>query len=569
MPHSEVIKRNQRERKLDQRDTDPYYSFNSTLEVGGLYQGYGTHYVDLWIGTPPQRQTVIVDTGSGITAFPCSGCANCGADYHVDQFFQEDQSSTFQKFGCNQCVGARCSNSGGANEYCHLSVSYQEGSMWNAFEGSDKTYVGGKHDRSVKAGSDEGNELHGLIHGEDPLNAADFEFNMVFGCQTRITGLFKTQLADGIMGMCLKSSSIFNQMYDQKIIDTPSFSLCFARAIDAKKEGSVAGALTMGGTDTRLHRTPMIYAQGFKTKGVMHGVSIRKIYLMEADNYAAGDATVDNTHKIDISTNVLNSGSIIVDSGTTDTYMTRSLRAPFQEMFKKVVGFAYNEKGMKLTNEQILKIPTILIQIKGNSDHNGELSPDTAGLAGAIDDEFPYDILIAVTPAHYVEYDSDSKKYVGRFSMTEGSGSVLGANTIRGHDVYFDIPENSRIGFAESACDYKTLIGEIEDDEQVEVAGNGKEEEEDEEKEKEKPKNDDYYDDDEDLGFESNASTANSQSQHTNKVVAAGVLVVVVAIVAVYKRKSGSKGYSQTQLSGDHLNDLHLDTEIQNIPAIA
>ena len=28
-----------------------------------LYQGYGTHYVDLWIGTPPQRQTVIVDTG--------------------------------------------------------------------------------------------------------------------------------------------------------------------------------------------------------------------------------------------------------------------------------------------------------------------------------------------------------------------------------------------------------------------------------------------------------------------------------------------------------------------------
>lgn len=123
MPHSEVIKRNHRERNrdrslnqerdLDQRDTDPYYSFNSTLEVGGLYQGYGTHYVDLWVGTPPQRQTVIVDTGSGITAFPCSGCSNCGADYHADIFFQEEKSSTFQKFSCNQCVGARCSNSGG------------------------------------------------------------------------------------------------------------------------------------------------------------------------------------------------------------------------------------------------------------------------------------------------------------------------------------------------------------------------------------------------------------------------------------------------------------------------
>jgi len=28
---------------------------------GRLYQGYGTHYVDLWVGTPvPQRQTLIV-----------------------------------------------------------------------------------------------------------------------------------------------------------------------------------------------------------------------------------------------------------------------------------------------------------------------------------------------------------------------------------------------------------------------------------------------------------------------------------------------------------------------------
>lgn len=40
---------------------------DDTVEVGGLYQGYGTHYVDLWVGTPPQRQTVIVDTGSGVT----------------------------------------------------------------------------------------------------------------------------------------------------------------------------------------------------------------------------------------------------------------------------------------------------------------------------------------------------------------------------------------------------------------------------------------------------------------------------------------------------------------------
>ena len=41
---------------------------DTALQVGALYQGYGTHYIDLWCGTPkPQRQTVIVDTGSGVT----------------------------------------------------------------------------------------------------------------------------------------------------------------------------------------------------------------------------------------------------------------------------------------------------------------------------------------------------------------------------------------------------------------------------------------------------------------------------------------------------------------------
>lgn len=39
---------------------------DTALTAAQLYQGYGTHYVDLWCGTPPQRQTVIVDTGSGM-----------------------------------------------------------------------------------------------------------------------------------------------------------------------------------------------------------------------------------------------------------------------------------------------------------------------------------------------------------------------------------------------------------------------------------------------------------------------------------------------------------------------
>ena len=46
-------------------------------ERSPLFQGMGTHYSFLWVGTPPQRVSVIMDTGSHHTAFPCVGC-KCG-----------------------------------------------------------------------------------------------------------------------------------------------------------------------------------------------------------------------------------------------------------------------------------------------------------------------------------------------------------------------------------------------------------------------------------------------------------------------------------------------------------
>lgn len=48
-----------------------------STEQTPLFQGMGTHYSFIYVGTPPQRVSVIVDTGSHHTAFPCVGC-KCG-----------------------------------------------------------------------------------------------------------------------------------------------------------------------------------------------------------------------------------------------------------------------------------------------------------------------------------------------------------------------------------------------------------------------------------------------------------------------------------------------------------
>lgn len=117
-------------------------------QVGALYQGYGTHYVDLWCGSPPQRQTVIVDTGSGVTAFPCGSCEDCGVPkYHIDRLFKEDESCSFNYAECNPEEGVTCTTHRGVchsnnDNKCKISMSYAEGSRWDAYESIDKCYVG-------------------------------------------------------------------------------------------------------------------------------------------------------------------------------------------------------------------------------------------------------------------------------------------------------------------------------------------------------------------------------------------------------------------------------------------
>ena len=108
-------------RKLEQTEILSSSS-NSIISNGGIFnnyqavplsQGYGTHFANVWVGTPtPQRKTVIVDTGSHYTAFPCTGCIKCGAPHHTDPYFRPENSKTFQQLQCNECQdGVVCENS--------------------------------------------------------------------------------------------------------------------------------------------------------------------------------------------------------------------------------------------------------------------------------------------------------------------------------------------------------------------------------------------------------------------------------------------------------------------------
>lgn len=266
------------------------------------------------------------------------------------------------------------------------------------------------------------------------------------------------------MGMDNAKAAYWKQMYEAGVIKKEAFSLCFSRHEEVSRLGTESGSMTLGGTDPRLHNDDMVFADTNMGNG-FYGVKLRNIYLREG---GGGVSAVSSSSKtitsLGIPDDQLNRGQFIVDSGTTDTYFARAFSPYFKKLFKEMAGFDYGHSKVKLTQEELDSMPTILFQLAGNEKLNKEVQSkkggkQVVGLANEVDPEHPLDILIAMPPSHYMEFDADEGVYIARFYLEEGSGGVFGANAMMGHDVFFDVT-NKEIGWAESSCDYTQLMKE-------------------------------------------------------------------------------------------------------------
>ncbi len=324
-----------------------------------LHAGYGTHYAFVYVGTPAQRVSVILDTGSHWTAFPCTGCQQCGDD-HTDPVFDVAKSSSYHALGCSECkFSGHC-----ADDRCSISLSYAEGSRWDAYEVQDNLFLGG-------------DELAAPIKGGSAL-AMPF----VFGCQTYETGLFRTQLEDGIMGLSFQDLTIIPKLKEAGKIDHTLFSLCFT------EDG---GSMRLGGYETAHHTAPLQWVPLTKPTG-WYTVTLKDIKI--------GDKSIG------VDMTQFNSGQgTIVDSGTTDTYLPRGVASAFQSAFKAVAGVDYSTRSMRLTEEQFKALPDLHFVLD-----NGVTIP------------MPWE--------NYIECDGGS--CAGAIFLDNGQGAVLGANFMRG-----------------------------------------------------------------------------------------------------------------------------------------
>ena len=218
-------------------------------------------YSYLRVGTPMQKFAVILDTGSSITSIPCKGCSACGT--HMDPAFDAALSSTSRDTGKP------------------FSQSYLEGSS-----------LGGTYIEDV------------VCLGDGCKDVEQVQFT--FGCATRMTNMFRTQKADGIIGLDMSKRSLLHVLAEVHKLDADIFSLCFGRQ---------GGFLSVGGISDAHHVQPMGWSP-FVQLGAHYQLSLKSFTVVGLGD-AAGTIAVPKRHQ-----------TAMIDTGSTFSYVTPGIWAP-------------------------------------------------------------------------------------------------------------------------------------------------------------------------------------------------------------------------------------------------
>lgn len=244
----------------------------SGWQMKGNLHTLGYFSATVCMGTPARQFDLIVDTGSALTAVPCDGCPHCGVHKHGSNAgarFSETSSSTAAAISCSQPpLGmSTCRQCDGGK--CGYSVSYTEGSSIRGHLVLDDFWFGSESgaQRAVRAS---------------------------FGCQTYESGLFYSQVADGISGFS-QGQGYGPVLFDYLRTATGCpdvFSICLSEE---------SGALVLGGSVPPSLQAGWIPYTG-STSYVIEMVDI------QIDGVSVGERE-------------LSYRSTILDSGTTFMYL--------------------------------------------------------------------------------------------------------------------------------------------------------------------------------------------------------------------------------------------------------
>ena len=345
----------------------------------------GYFSADVCVGTPSKSFDLIVDTGSALTAFPCADCTHCGAHEHASSpgsRFSVTASSTSEQVQCSHPPrGAHCrSCSGGA---CGYSVSYTEGS-------------------SIR-----GKLVYDVFHFGHSSGARTVRAS--FGCQTYESGLFYSQVADGISGFSQANSygpTLFD--YLRTATGAPDvFSMCLSEEI---------GAMVLGGSVPPSLSLEWIPYTGYSS----YNIDLRDIRI--------GGTSIGNFAS--------NYRSTIVDSGTTFMYLPPAAYRKVRDYFR--THCSWGDCAPRVVQGEYSDDYCFRMSVA----ELDSLTPMSLHMSNGVEVNFG--------PRQYA-YELRQGVWCLSVLNNEHNGAVIGAVNMRNHEVIFD-RAHRRLAFAPSDC---------------------------------------------------------------------------------------------------------------------
>ncbi|CAI2368736.1 unnamed protein product [Moneuplotes crassus] len=354
------------------------------------------YYVDVYVGNPsnPSKQALIVDTGSSITCFPCiETCEKCG-DHIFSPLSLYKSASAYVE----NCKDYDC-GCGDANQ-CLFEVSYNEGSSYEGFFVTDY-----------------------FQFSSNPYTSVAPKYT--FGCVTRETNLFLSQISNGIMGLqpVVRDNfkPVFYTFYENGFIEKLQFSLLL------EKNG---GMMYLGGYDNSVLAEPpqnIVWIDNISDEN----------YRVSFDNLSIDDEII--------------SGGIIakIDSGITFTYITQkqydNIETAISNFCKqkkyKCLGRRDDQGCYRFIPFQEFTYKDFFYSFPVISFHVGSKK-------------------INWYPSDYFYQEGDAKFCLAIEPYAENeSNIVLGASFLQNYLVIFDV-EHQKVGFVRAAtkeCDRATI----------------------------------------------------------------------------------------------------------------
>ncbi|ETV78555.1 hypothetical protein H257_08061 [Aphanomyces astaci] len=365
---------------------------------------FSSHSAELYLGVPPQKATVVIDTGSAITAVACSTCKNCGA--HNRPAYDPAKSTTARPLACrDSSICTSCSS-----QQCLVSQTYADSSSFDAYLVAETALLGN-------------------FNGS--LSSAYVQANgvtMSVGCQTSVSGGFAYHPENGILGMQQDPSTLLAAMVRQGRVSRNAFSLCLAPL--------GTGTIVLGGVDDYLHNDVMQYVPLVRPPS-------SKYFSVDVVDVIVGATSLglDSTAYVGFGGTQSSGQSFIVDSGSTISQLPVPVFDKLMQVLQEATGIASFGMGTNVVVPPLVmaKLPTLRLVLSGGTKGTGTVQ-------------------LVVLPEQYVMTVPDSsssstttQQVVGFRRGTATIGGVLGANVMMHHNILFDL-EMQRIGIAPATC---------------------------------------------------------------------------------------------------------------------